>query len=133
MGETPEVADPVQGRQHAHTKGHRGEFWARMYLRLKGYGILYKRYKTAVGEIDLVVKRGRQLIFVEVKSHASEEASLDHVTPSQKKRIVKAARWFISANPPLKDHQQRFDVITVDFSGKLWPKISHIKNAFQEE
>ncbi|MFW5833612.1 MAG: YraN family protein, partial [Pseudomonadota bacterium] len=52
-------------------RGHDAEARAAWWLRLKGFRILACRYRTPVGEIDLVARRGRLLVFVEVKYRAT--------------------------------------------------------------
>ncbi len=84
-----------------------------LILRVKGYRILAQRYKTPVGEIDIVARRGKALVFVEVKYRGSLQAALECLTPSMKGRIVKAARHFIAAYPGYNDYAMRFDLIAV--------------------
>lgn len=54
-------------RRAAEQRGRRGETLAAWYLRLKGWQVLARRAKTSRGEIDLTVRRGRTVAFVEVK------------------------------------------------------------------
>ena len=60
----------TETRQAAHRLGHVAEWRAVWRLRLAGYSILARRYKTKLGEIDIVVRRGGMLAFVEVKARA---------------------------------------------------------------
>ena len=57
----------VETRRKAHRKGHRAEWRAAWRLRLAGYTIVAQRYKTRLGEIDIVARRGNLLVFVEVQ------------------------------------------------------------------
>ncbi len=78
-------------RQRAERGGRRAEVIASFWLRLHGWRILARRARTPVGEVDLVAKRGRTLLFVEVKARATvDEAdrSLDHF---RLRRIAAAA------------------------------------------
>lgn len=93
--------------------GLRAEAVAVLVLRLKGYRILARRYKTPVGEIDIVARRGGTLVFVEVKHRGSVAAALACLTPSMKGRIVNAARHFIAAYPAYNDDAMRFDLMAV--------------------
>lgn len=68
-------------RQRAERGGRRAEAIAALWLQLKGWGVLARRARTPVGEIDLVVRRGRTVAFVEVKARRSEAEialCLDH-------------------------------------------------------
>ena len=60
----------TEARQAAHRLGHVAEWRAVWRLRLAGYSILARRYKTKLGEIDIVARRGGILAFVEVKARA---------------------------------------------------------------
>ena len=57
----------TQDRRQAERRGHFAECIAGWWLQLSGYRILARRWRGAAGEIDLIVKRRRQLVFVEVK------------------------------------------------------------------
>lgn len=68
-------------RQIAERDGRRGETWAALWLMLKGWSILGRRVRTAVGEVDIIARRGKVLAFIEVKARrtsADASLSLDH-------------------------------------------------------
>ena len=67
----------TEARQKAHRRGHSAEWRAVWRLRLAGFTILAQRYKTKLGEIDIVARRGNLLIFVEVKARADFLAAAD--------------------------------------------------------
>ncbi|GHF15607.1 hypothetical protein GCM10017044_07230 [Kordiimonas sediminis] len=93
---------------------------------MKGYKILARRYKTPVGEIDLIVKRKNTVIAVEVKArktHAIAKESINHV---QQSRIEKSLLWWVRANR-LEACSLRFDVVTI-VPGKF---PYHIRNAWR--
>lgn len=100
---------------------------AETILRLKGYRILARRYKTPMGEIDIVVRRGRMVAFVEVKFRRTLPEALECLTPSMTSRITNAARHFIAAYPVYGDYDMRFDLfaLTGPFSFR------HLDNAWQ--
>jgi putative endonuclease len=111
-------------RKRAYLKGQRGELIAALYLRLKGYQVIEKRFKTPVGEIDLVARKGSTLIAVEVKSrNTREEASLA-LTPFQQRRIERALLYYLARKPSPLD--LRFDVVLI--SPWKWP--CHIHGAW---
>jgi putative endonuclease len=77
------------------------------------YQILQLRYKTYVGEIDLIVSRGKTLVFVEVKARKNgmhEGIVLDE----QIKRIKRAAELFLSKNPQYAQYDIRFDFALIE-------------------
>lgn len=103
------------------------ETLAALFLMAKGYKILARRYKTPVGEIDLIAKRGGTVAFIEVKARGNLAAALECVTPSMKSRIGRAGLYFLSSNPKLAACGMRFDLVA------LAPPfyIRHLDNAWQ--
>jgi len=100
-------------RRRAFRFGHLGETVAAWSLRLKGYRILASRFKTPVGEIDLVACRSNVLIFVEVKSRRAQGLGDLPVSIKQQKRIARAALAFVQQNQAFADHEVRFDLVLV--------------------
>ena len=109
--------------------GSRGELVAAKYLRSQGYKVLMRNYRTNRGEIDLVVRKGDLLVFVEVKTRVSgERAPHRQVTSEKQARIRRAARSYLShyaVRPPF-----RFDVISIVWPEDGEPRIEHLINAF---
>ena len=117
----------TRARREAESRGRRAETVAAWLLRLKGYRIIARRFKTPVGEVDLIVQKGPVLAFVEVK-HRREMAHLpEAVAARQRNRIAKAALSFVAQVPAAADAEIRFDVILV---GRL-PLIRHIRGAWR--
>src|SRR5690606_20781701 len=82
-------------RRRAERAGRRAETLAALFLRLKLYRIVAMRYKTPVGEIDIVARRGRMLVLVEVKQRAgSPMAHAQALEAVNAGRIIAAAGWF---------------------------------------
>lgn len=118
---------PIPDRRRAEQAGRTAETLAAWFLRLKGYRILATRYKTPLGEIDIVARRGKGVVFVEVKQRGGGAAALDQALAAvNTRRIVKAGEWFISAHPRYGGYDFRFDVISV--GPNRWPH--HLVNAF---
>lgn len=115
-----------QERQRRFKLGLRGETLAALYLRAKGYRVLSRRYKTPVGEIDIVAARGRRLAFVEVKRRASLEDAANAVTPQAQRRMIRAAQCWLGRWPKYASHDPCFDVVLL--APRRWPK--HMTNAF---
>jgi putative endonuclease len=122
------LSGPRPSRQQAERRGRVSEAVAALSLRLKGYRILARRYKTPVGEIDLVARRGRIIAFVEVKARASEGAGLEAVTPFGSGRIARAAEAYLMRYPAAAVFHLRFDVIVV----RPWRWPAHLTGAFGE-
>ncbi len=78
-------------RARREAQGRRGEAWADLYLRLKGWRIVAQRLKTPRGEIDLIARRGATTIFVEVKWRASAGLLDQAVDPWRLRRVAAAA------------------------------------------
>ena len=96
-----------------HQFGLLSEKIATIFLILKGYQILERRYKTAFGEIDIIAKKFNSIIFVEVKARKTATNIEALLRPTQVKRILKAAELFIAKNSRFSNHEQRFDFIEV--------------------
>jgi len=111
--------------------GIRGEEIAADFLRGRGYAVLERRYRGGGGEIDLVVCRARDLVFVEVKT--SQEGGLGHpedrVQATQQDHLMRAARHYLARHPD-PGLNPRFDVVSVVLTPDQ-PEIVHLENAFQ--
>ncbi len=97
-----------------------------MILIAKGYRIVARRWKTPFGEIDIVARRRRTLVFVEVKARAQADDAAEAVTERGRRRIVAVAELWLAHNPNDAQREIRFDVMLVT-PGRM-PQ--HIANAF---
>lgn len=118
---------PPDKRQRAEARGRTAERLAALLLMLKGYRILARRARTAVGEIDLIARRGDTLAFIEVKARHDRTRALESLSPRQRQRIARAAGAFVRARPDLVDLNWRFDLITAAGSWRL----HHMKDAWR--
>jgi len=114
-------------RVAAEQHGHRSETIAAWWLRLKLYRIVARRYRTAAGEIDLIARRGRTLVFVEVKARADFRGAAEAVSARQQHRIARAASQFLAARPDLAGLDQRFDALLI--VRRTWPR--HVPDAWR--
>jgi putative endonuclease len=114
-------------RQAAERRGRKGEWLAALFLRVKGYRVLDRRVRTPVGEVDLIVKRGALVAFVEVKHRASLDLATGSVTPASWQRIARAAEFWMARHPALTDCGWRYDIIAVA-PGRM-PR--HIRDAWR--
>ena len=107
-------------RRRAYRWGQIAEHFAAVSLLLKGYRIVARRYKTPVGEVDLIARRGDLVVFVEVKARVTHQAALDSINGTAQRRIEAAANWWISQQRDGARLSWRFDVITV--VPRRWPR-----------
>jgi putative endonuclease len=108
---TAKVAAPA--RVAAFRTGVSAEARAAAYLMAKGYRILAKRFRTPVGEIDLVARRRNVVVFVEVKARATLDDAAYAVTPRQQRRIIDAAQTWLMAHPEHAEFDLRFDAMLI--------------------
>jgi putative endonuclease len=107
--------------------GISAESRAAAFLIAKGFRILARRWKSSLGEIDIVARRRHLLIFVEVKARPNLDEAAESVNARQQRRIAAAAEIWLGANPDGSVRDIRFDAILVA-PGKL-PR--HITAAFE--
>lgn len=121
-------------------RGDLGERAAVRYLRFRFYRILDRNFRAGGAEIDIVAKRGKTLVFVEVKTRRLDPDSADRltrpaaaVTRDKQEHIVRAARIRL-AQRPTPDCSVRFDVIEVYLDPRTDRdrviRIEHVKAAF---
>lgn len=112
-------------RQRAESWGRRAETIAAWWLRLKGYRVLAQRVRTPAGEVDLVVRRGRCLVFVEVKARLDEAGAAAALTPVNQRRVARASNMLL-ARFGRNCETARIDVVLV--TPWRWPR--HVAGAW---
>ncbi|MGB7037783.1 MAG: YraN family protein [Xanthobacteraceae bacterium] len=122
----PLKAAPRPERVAAFRLGVSAESRAAFFLLAKAYRIVARRYRTPFGEIDIVARRRRALVFVEVKARDTIDEAVAAVSERNKRRIVDAAQFWLAQHPGDAKAEIRFDVISVA-PGKI-PR--HLANAF---
>jgi putative endonuclease len=122
----PRNIGPRPERRAAFRRGLSAESRAALLLLLKGYRILSRRWQSPVGEIDIVARRRRVLIFVEVKARGKLEDAAEAVTDRQRRRIAAAAEAWLAAHPRQAYAEIRFDAVLV--LPRRWPR--HLIAAF---
>lgn len=111
-----------------------GEALAAEYLRKKRYEIVAAGYRSRFGEIDLIVRNKKYLVFVEVKLRKTADfaKAREYVDHRKQDRIRITASMYLSQNPtPL---QPRFDVVEIyapEGTTSRKPEIYHMEDAFQ--
>ena len=118
----------ASARAKSERAGRTAETLTAIYLRLKGYRILARRYVTPLGEIDLVARKGRTVVFVEVKRRRSVIDALVALTPRQQLRIGRAARMWTRNYPSYALSEFRFDVVAM--GAWRWP--AHRRDVWRE-
>ncbi len=121
---TAAVPDPA--RVTAFRQGLSAEGKAALLLLAKGFRIIARRFKTPVGELDIIARRRQILLFVEVKARARYDEAAEAVTVRQQERIVAAAHYWLAYHPEHSTKHIRFDVILVT----PWAFPRHIAAAF---
>ena len=108
---------PLQGprpeRQVAFRTGISAESRAAAFLIAKGFRILARRWKSPLGEIDIVARRRALLLFVEVKARENLDDAAWSVTERQRARIVGAAEAWLARYPDPRIRDIRFDAMLV--------------------
>lgn len=112
------------------TLGKIGEDLACHELERRGYAILARRYRVRGGELDIVARDGRTIVFVEVKTRQGCEfgAGGEAVSPLKRHRIAAVALDYL-ARHRLTECACRFDVVSIETNGDA-PRIEVYQNAF---
>jgi putative endonuclease len=123
------MTSAVERRRSTFLRGHRAERVALLFLLLKGYRPLARRYAAAGGEIDLIVMRGDTIAFVEVKARASMDDALSAITATKRRRFSRAARVWLSRHQWAATKTWRADAVFL--APRRWPR--HLMAAFELE
>jgi putative endonuclease len=118
------AADP--SRLKAFRRGHVSEYVAALYLAAKGYRIRAIRYRTKLGEIDIIARRGDLIICVEVKARRDIDSAVFAVTGTAQHRIRAASELWLSRQPDAHRLSLRYDIVAV----LPWRLPKHLKDAF---
>ena len=118
---------PTRSRAAAHRHGHAAEALAAALFLAKGFRLLARRYKTPLGEIDLIVKRGSLIAFVEVKARLSEADGLEAVGRQSERRIIDAADLWLARHPDAAGLDLRYDMVVVT----PWRLPRHFPDAYR--
>ena len=113
-----------------YANGHFAEKIATWFLRFKGYHLVTRNYVTGrgtgAGEIDLIMTKGKTLVFFEIKKRKNFVVSAEAITAKNKQRCLRGAEAFLKTHPKYRNYQIRFDAVL--FEQNLWPH--HIPNAW---
>jgi len=125
------VPDPVRrtraarGRANYHA-GHAAEASVARHYEARGIAICARNWRGPSGEIDLIGRRGAEVIFVEVKQSRSHDLAASHLSPGQIRRIFASVDEFLAGEPAGLMTDVRIDLALVDGQGR----IEVVENAF---
>jgi len=107
--------------------GRAAERRAYWFYRLRGYRVLDKNVWIGGNELDLVLRRGRRLVFCEVKAKGSERYGdpFEMVGPEKQRRLRRAAETWLAAHPELAELEVSFDVVAFRAN-----RLERLANAF---
>ena len=111
--DTPPPREPAAERIAAFRSGLSAESSCAAWLIAKGYRIVARRFRSAVGEIDIIARRRGVVAFIEVKVRATLDEAAEAVTLHQQQRIVAAAEAWLARHPQYANHQLRFDAMLI--------------------
>jgi putative endonuclease len=106
--------------------GRRAEWLAILWLTAKGYRLLERRFGGKGGEIDLVMKRGRTIAFVEVKARGRLDDAMLAITAEKQRLVERRIRHWLSRNPWAVGHHLRADAVFL----APWHRPRHVPAAF---
>ena len=107
--------------------GRNAETVAAWWLRLRGFRILHRRFRTPAGEIDILARRGMLVVAVEVKARADAARAAEAVGPRQRQRIARAAEHYLARRPDAPRLGLRFDIVVVS----PWRLPVHVPDAWR--
>ena len=116
-------------RRATFTRGHLAEAAALLLLVAKGYRPLARRFAAAGGEVDLIVRRGDTIAFVEVKGRGLMDDALAAITATKRRRFSRAARVWLARYPGAVGKTWRADAVFV----APWSMQRHLEAAFELE
>ncbi len=122
----PEPGERQRRGRRAWYRGRSAEWIGAAWLMAKGYRLLAWRYRTPAGELDMVMRRGGTIAFVEVKARPTLTGAAEAISEKQRRRIANGAAHFIKHHPRYAGHVLRFDALLV----RPWRKPRHLAAAW---
>lgn len=122
------MPEPTANR---HLKGKQSEDLAARFLEQRGMKVVARNARCALGELDLVVRDGKIIVFVEVKSRfgATYGTPQESITPVKQRKLTRLAQWYLKQHR-LEGQPARFDVVAVTWRGEE-SELTWIANAFK--
>jgi putative endonuclease len=122
----PDAKAALKLRRKAYRLGHSSEWLAAAALMLKGFRIVARRYRTKLGEIDLIARRGDLVLIVEVKARKTLMEAMEAIAYESERRIEGAADLWLTRQRDFAKLSVRFDMVAV--LPWRWPV--HVENIF---
>ena len=126
VGRRPDVDAALKLRRKAYRRAHSREWRAAAALMLTGFRIVGRRYRTKLGEIDLIARRGDLVLIVEVKARKTLIEAMDAIARESERRIEGAADLWLARQRDYAKLSVRFDMVAV--LPWRWPV--HVENVF---
>jgi putative endonuclease len=122
----------LKKKKSTTTIGKEGENIAAAWLISHGYTLVARNYRKRFGEVDIIASHDGYLVFIEVKTRASNRygSPLEAVTVKKQRQLSRIAIDYLTRNK-LLDTQCRFDVVSVILAKGQMPKVDVIVNAFE--
>jgi len=111
--------------------GRHGEYLARSFLERLGYTFIGRNWHCRAGEIDLILRDGDEIVFVEVKTRHGESGGRaeEAVSRGKSRKMLAAGEWYITRHPGVQDLFWRCDLVAITVSPARPPEIAHFINA----
>ncbi|MCP4565027.1 MAG: hypothetical protein GY873_24070 [Bosea sp.] len=113
--------------RHSGLSGRRGEWLAVAFLSLKGYRLLQRRFGGKGGEIDLIMARGDDIVFVEVKARAALDDAASAITADKRRLMEARIRQWLARNPWAMQRNLRTDAVFL----APWRLPRHVPGVFE--
>ncbi len=110
---SPDRSENGKARRRANRRGHVAELCALIFLMAKGYRPLARRFSVSGGELDLVMKRGSLIAFVEVKARRDIESAIHAVDTQKQRKLKRAVNVWLARNPWACAYSLRMDTLYV--------------------
>ncbi|MEM7281063.1 MAG: YraN family protein [Pseudomonadota bacterium] len=113
-------------------KGDYGECLALEFLSDNGLILVSRNYRCRLGEVDIIMQDKSELVFVEVKYRESKQIcpAVDLVGPMKQRRLIRAAKHFITQHPMYQECIARFDVVGISRHNRS-TEVEWIQDAFE--
>ncbi|MCD6500671.1 YraN family protein [bacterium] len=115
--------------------GNLGEKIARDYLKKKGYKILARNFKRKWGEIDVVAKKKKSIVFVEVKTILEKQGFFpeDEINWKKKNQLRKIAQIYLQEFKIPFESPWQIDILAIEITSNFKKaKVRHFKNAIED-
>jgi putative endonuclease len=103
----------VEQRRRRYRRGLNAEMIVAAVYMAFGHRILGRRFKTPVGEIDLIAVKGKRVAFIEVKRRTTSDDAESAITLTMRRRVRRAADLWLARNPGFQGHDVGFDLVFV--------------------